>query len=126
MRSAFGKSTSDLVWKIRTVALIISVVLVFGSTSVFARGGGHGGGHGGSHSGGHGGHSGGHRGHHGGHAGSGLGGFTAGSIARGHFTNQNPCLPTDKISENCPELGEKQWKEIPAEKAGNRFESRFD
>src|SRR5262245_2165972 len=122
MRSAFGKSTSHLAWKIRTVALIISIVLVFGSTSVVARGGGHGGGH----SGGRGGHSGGHRGHHGGHAGSGLGGFTAGSIARGHFTNQNPCLPTDKISENCPQLGEKPWQTIPAEKTQNRFESRFE
>jgi len=127
MRSAFGKSTSHLAWKIRTVALIIGVVLVFGSTSVFARGGGHsGGGHGGGHSGGHGGHSGGHRGHHAGHAGSRLGGFTAGSISRGHFTNQNPCVPTDKISENCPQLGEKQWQMIPIDKAPNRFESRFE
>src|SRR5262245_64559044 len=122
MRSAFGKSTSDLVWKIRNVALIISIVLVFGSTSVFARGGGHGGGH----SGGHGGHSEGHRGHHEGHAGSSLGGFTASSIARGHFTNQNPCGPTDKISENCPQLGEKPSQTIPAEKTQNRFEYRFE
>ena len=103
-------------WKIRIVALIISIVLVFGSASVFARGGGHAGGHGGGHSGGHGGHSDGHRGHPGGHADSRLGGFTAGSIARGHFTNQNPCVPTDKISENCPQLGEKSWQMIPAEK----------
>ena len=118
MRSAFGKSTSHLVWKIRTVALIISVVLVFGSTSVFARGGGHGGGH----SGGHGGRSGGDRGHHGG---SGLGGFTASSIARDHFTNQNPCAHTDRISENCPQLGGEAVQTIP-EKTQNRFESRFE
>src|SRR5215470_10461 len=113
MRSAFGKSTSHLVWKIRTVALIISVVLVFGSTSVFARGGGHGGGH----SGGHGGRSGGDRGHHGS---SGLGGFTGSSIARDHFTNQNHCAHTDRISENCPQLGEKPWQTIPVEKTQNR------
>jgi hypothetical protein len=42
------------------------------------------------------------------------------------FTNQNPCAPTDKISEDCPQLGEKQWQTIPAEKAQNRFESRFE
>src|SRR5215510_9946331 len=92
MRYNLAKSTSRLTRKIPTLPLIMVIVLVFGSTSVFARGGGHGGGH----SGGHGGHSGGHIGHHGGHAGSGLGGFTGGSIARGHFTNQNPCIATDK------------------------------
>jgi hypothetical protein len=46
-------------WRIRTLALIISIVFVFGSTPVLARGGGHGGGHG---------HTGGHRGHTGGHS----------------------------------------------------------
>jgi hypothetical protein len=52
MRRFLGKST-----RIETLALIISIVFVFGSTSVLARGGGHGGGHG---------HTGGHRGHSGG------------------------------------------------------------
>jgi len=59
MRHVLVKSTSHLSWRIRTLALIISTVFVFGATSVFARGGGHGGGHGG-HSGRHSGHSGGH------------------------------------------------------------------
>lgn len=124
MRYLLAESTRHLMWRIRTLALIISMVFVFvGSTLVFARGGGHGGGH----SGGHGGHSGGHRGHHhGGHSGGKLGGFTGASTTRGYFTNQNPCVPTDKVSEDCPQLGEKQWQTIPAEKAGNRFESRFE
>src|SRR5215467_15483468 len=129
MRSAFGKSTSHLVWKIRTVALIISVVLVFGSTSVFARGGGHGGGHSGGHggrSGGHGGHPGSHRGHDGGHTGGEHGRITGGTTTRGNFMNQRRCPTTDKIWPDCPELTEKQWQAIPAEKAGNRFESRFE
>src|SRR5262245_43330985 len=114
MRYILAKPTRRLIWKIQTVALIISIVVVFGSTSVFARGGGHDGGHGD-----------GHRGHHGGHAGSRLGGFTAGSIARGHFTNQNPCIATDKTLADCPQLGEKQWQMIPTDKAP-RFESRFE
>ena len=118
MRYILAKSTSRLIWKIPTLPLIMVIVLVFGSTPVLARGGGHGG----SHSGGHGGRSGGDRGHHGG---SGLGGFTASSIARDHFTNQNPCAHTDRISENCPQLGEKPWQTIP-EKTQNRFESRFE
>jgi hypothetical protein len=105
-------------WRIRTLTLIISVVLVFGSTPVFARGGGHGGGH----SGGHGGHPGGHGGHHGGHVGNKLGGITGGSTTGGHFTRPNPCPPTDKISEDCPKLGEKQWQTIPAEKAEDGVE----
>jgi len=54
MRRFLGKST-----RIETLALIISIVFVFGSTPVLARGGGHGGGHG---------HMGGHRGHTGGHS----------------------------------------------------------
>jgi hypothetical protein len=28
--------------------------------------------------------------------------------------------------KDCPQLGEKQLQTIPAEKAGNRFESRFE
>jgi hypothetical protein len=108
MRSAFGKSTSHLAWKIRTVALIIGVVLVFGSTSVFARGGGHsGGGHGGGHSGGHIAHSGHHGGHHGDHVGDKPGGTTEGSIGQRHFANQNLCVPTDKIWADCLQPGEK-------------------
>ena len=102
---------------------MVGVVLVFGSPPVFARGGGHSGGHGGGHQGGHGGHSG-HRGHS--HTGDTHGRMTTGTTARHHFTNQNPCPPTDKISEDCLQLGEKQWQTIPAEKAGNRFESRFE
>jgi len=40
--------------------------------------------------------------------------------------NQRRCPSAEKTLADCSELGEKQWKEIPAEKAGNRFESRFD
>src|SRR5262245_50617134 len=54
MRRFLGKST-----RIETLALIISIVFVFGSTPVLARGAGNGGGHG---------HMGGHRGHTGGHS----------------------------------------------------------
>ena len=118
-----AESTRHLIGRIRTLAPIIGIVFVFGATPLFARGGGHGGGH----SGGHSGHPGGHYGHHhGSHVGESFGGITGGSTARGHFTNQNPCAPADKISENCPQLGEKQLQTIPAEKAGNRFESRFE
>jgi hypothetical protein len=94
-------------WRIRRLALIISIVFIFGSTPVFARGGGHSGGHGGGHSGGHGGHSGGHRGHHGGHTGNKHGQITSGTTARDHFTNQNPC-PPNNMSEDCPKLDQKQ------------------
>ena len=107
-------------WKIRTLALIMGLVLLFGSTPVLARGGGHGGGH----SGGHGGHSGGHGEHHGGHAGNTLGRITSGTTARGYFMNQHTCPSTDKTLADCPQLGE--WQTIPAEKAENRFESRFE
>ena len=119
MRYVLAKSTRHLMWRIRTLALIISIVLIFGSAPVFACGGGHSGGQGGGHSGGHGGHSGGHRGHHGGHTGNTRGRITSGTTARGHFMNQHPCPPTDKISEDCLQLGEKQWQRIPAEKAKN-------
>jgi hypothetical protein len=40
--------------------------------------------------------------------------------------NQRRCPTNDKIWPDCPELTEKQWQAIPAEKAGNRFESRFE
>ncbi len=43
MRCVLKKSTRHLMWRIRTLALII-IVFVLGSTSVFARGGGHSGG----------------------------------------------------------------------------------
>ena len=119
MRYVLAKSTRHLIWRIRTLALIIGIVLVFGSTSVFARGGGHSGGHGGSHSGGHGGQPGSHRGHDGGHNVNKHGRITTGTKTRGHLMNQNPCPPTDKISEDCLQLGEKQWQRIPAEKAKN-------
>src|SRR5262249_40201116 len=109
MRYNLAKSTSRLIWKIPTLPLIMVIILVVGSTPVLARGGGHGGGH----SGGHGGHSGGDRGHHGG---SSLGGFTGSSIARDHFTNQNPCAHTDRISENCLSL---------ARSRGRRFQKRL-
>lgn len=112
--------TRHLMWKIRTLALIMGLVLLFGSTPVLARGGGHGGGH----SGGHGGHSGGHGEHHGGHAGNTLGRITSGTTARGYFMNQHTCPSTDKTLADCPQLGE--WQTIPAEKAENRFESRFE
>jgi hypothetical protein len=118
MRYVLAKSTRHLMSKIRTLAPIISIVFVFGSTPVLARGGGHGGGH----SGGHGGHSGGHGGHHGGHAGNTLGSITRGTTARGHFMNQNPCPSIDKNSGDCPQLGEKQWQTIPAEKAEDGVE----
>ena len=106
MRYVLAKSTRYLMRMIRGLALIFGVVLVFGSPPVLARGGGHGGGHSSGH-GGH--HSVGHRGHH----------------VVGHAGN-NPCLASDKISENCHQLGEKQSQTIPAEKAGNRFDSRFE
>jgi hypothetical protein len=122
MRYVLAKSTGYLTRMIRRLPLIVGVVLVFGSTPVFARGGGHGGGH----SGGHGGHSGAHGGHDGGHAGGDHGRITRGSSARDHFTNQNPCISTNKISGDCPQFDEKQSQTIPAEKAGNRFESRFE
>ncbi len=85
------ETTRHLMWRIRTLALMVGVVLVFGSPPVFARGGAHSGGHGGGHSGGHGGHSGGQRGHHGGHVGNTHGRITTGTTTRGHFTHQNPC-----------------------------------
>jgi hypothetical protein len=91
MRYVLAKSTRHLMWRIRTLALMVGVVLVFGSPPVFARGGAHSGGHGGGHSGGHGGHSGGQRGHHGGHVGNTHGRITTGTTTRGHFTHQNPC-----------------------------------
>jgi hypothetical protein len=126
MRYVLAKSTRHLMSKIRTLAPIISIVFVFGSTPVLARGGGHSGGHGGGHSGGHGGHSGGHRGHHGGHTGNTLGWITSGTTARGYFMNQHTCPFTDKTLADCRQLDEKQWQTIPAEKVGNRFESRFE
>ena len=51
MRCVVAKSTRHLKWRIQTLALII-IVFWLGSTSVFARGGGHSGGHGGGLSGG--------------------------------------------------------------------------
>jgi hypothetical protein len=121
-----AKSTRHLMGKIRALALIIIIVFGFGSTTVFARGGGHsGGGHGGGHSGGHGGHSGGHKGHPGGQASGKHGRITSGATTRNNFMNQRRCPTTDKIWPDCPELTEKQWQAIP-EKVGNRFESRFE
>jgi len=119
---------AKLIWKIWMLAPIMSMVLVFGSTPVFARGGGHSdGGHaGGGHSGGHGGRSCGQRGHHGVHTGGKHGRITSGTTENGYSMKQRRCPFTDKTLADCPELGEKQWQEIPAEKAGNRFESRFD
>jgi len=113
-------SSRHLTQRIRTLTLIISIVSVFGAAPVFARGGGHSGGHGGGHSGGHG-------GHHGGHAGDKHGRITRGtSTGSGYFMNQRRCPSTYKTLTDCPELDEKQWQEAPAEKAGNRFESRFE
>jgi hypothetical protein len=40
MRYVLAKSTRHLMWKIRTLALSGGIVLVSGSTPVFARGGG--------------------------------------------------------------------------------------
>jgi hypothetical protein len=123
-----AKSTRQLMWRTWALALILIIIIVFGfgSTAVFARGGGHsGGGHGGSHSGGHGGHSGGHRGHPGGHTGDKHGRITSGTTASGHFMNQHRCPSADKTLADCPEFTGKQWQEIPVEKAGNRLESRF-
>jgi len=122
MICALEKSTRHFLWRIRTLPLIISIVFVVGVAPVFARGGGHSGGHGGDHSGGHGDHSGGHGGHHGDHSGDKHGRITTGTTARGHFTSQNPCPPTDKMSEDCPQLGEKQWQTIQAEKAEDGVE----
>jgi hypothetical protein len=122
MKCVVAKRTKHLMWKIRMLAPVISIVFVLGSAPVFARGGGHsGGGHGGGHSGGHGGHSGGQRGHHGGHTAGKHGRITGGD----NFMSRR-CPYTDKTWADCPELDEKQWQEAPAEKAGNRFESRFE
>jgi len=44
MTSVLEKSTTHFLWRIRTLPLIISIVFVFGSAPVFARGGGHSGG----------------------------------------------------------------------------------
>jgi len=38
MRYVLAKSTKHLMWRIRTFALMVGVVLVFGSPPVFARG----------------------------------------------------------------------------------------
>ena len=123
-----AKSTRHLMGRIRTLALIIIMVFGLGSTAVFARGGGHsGGGHGGGHSGGHGGgHSGGHRGHTGSQTSGKHGRITSGAKTGGHFMNQYRCPTADKTLADCPELTEKQWQPIPAERDGNRFESRFE
>jgi hypothetical protein len=109
MRCVLATSIRHLMWRIRTL-VIISTVLVLGSTPVFARGGGHSGGHGGGHSGGHSGHFVSHKGHDGGHAGDKHGRITNGTTTRGHLMNQNPCPSTDKVSEDCPKLDEKQWQ----------------
>jgi hypothetical protein len=50
----------------------------------------------------------------------------SGTTDSGHFMNQRRCPSIDKTLADCPELGEKQWQEAPAEKAGNRFESSFE
>ena len=126
MTCVLEKSTKHFLWRIRTLTLVISMVFGVGAAPVFARGGGRSGGHGGGHSGGHGGHSGGHRGHHGGHVGDKHGRITSGTTGSGYFMNQRRCPSTDKTLTDCPELGEKQWQTIPAEKSGNRFESRFE
>jgi hypothetical protein len=125
MRCLLAKSNRQLIWRIRALTLIISVVIVFGATPVFARGGGHGGGHGGGNSGGHGGHSGSHGGHAGGHTDGKHGRITSGTTTGGNFVNRR-CPYTDKTWPDCPELTEKQWQVTPAEKTGNRFESRFE
>ena len=114
MRYLLAESTRHPIWRIRTLALIIGIVFVFGSTLVFARGGGHGGGH----SGGHSGHPGGHGGlHHGGHIGDRLGGITGGT-ASGHFMNQNPCAPTDKILKDCPNSARSSCKRFQPKRPG--------
>src|SRR4029077_6948342 len=123
MRYVLAKSTRHLTSKIRTLAPIINIVFVFGSTPVLARGGGHSGGHGSGHSGGH---SGAHRGHHRGHTGNTRGVITSGKTARSYFMNQHTCPSTDKTLADCRQLDEKQWQTIPAEKVGNRFEARFE
>ena len=126
MRCVLAQSSRHLAQRIRMLTLIISAVFVFASAPVFARGGGgHGGGHGG-HSGGHAGHSGGHGGKHGNPPSGIHGQSTTGTTGTGYFMNQRRCPTTDKIWPDCPELTEKQWQAIPAEKAGNRFESRFE
>ena len=116
-----SQSNRQLMCRIRAFALIVVIAFVFSSTSAFARGGGHGGG-----SGGHAGHPGSHRGHDGGHTGGEHGRITGGTTTRGNFMNQRRCPTTDKIWPDCPELTEKQWQVTPAEKTGNRFESRFE
>jgi len=125
MRRGLKKSIS---WGIRTLALVIGIIFISSASSALARGGGHGGGHGGhgsGQSGGHTGHSG-HSEHHGSHVVAKPGGTSGGTITRRHFTNQNPCVPSDKPSSDCPEFGEEQSQTIPAEKSQNKLEYRFD
>jgi hypothetical protein len=43
-----------------------------------------------------------------------------------HLLNQNPCVPTGKISADCLHLGNTQSQTIPAEKAQSGFKSRFE
>ena len=127
MRCRLAKPTGQLMWRIWALALIISIVFVFGSTAVFARGGGHsGGGHAGGHSGGRGSHSGGHEGHHGDHTGGKHGFIRSGATAGSNFMDQHRCPSIHKNLADCPEFGETQWQTNPAEKTGNRFESRFE
>ena len=127
MRCRLAKPNRQLMWRIWALALIISIVFAFGSTAVFARGGGHsGGGHAGGHSGGRGSHSGGHEGHHGDHTGGKHGFSRSGATAESNFMDQHRCPSIHKNLADCPELGETQWQTNPAEKTGNRFESRFE
>src|SRR5215468_2269708 len=44
MRCVLARPTKHLIWRIRTLALILSLIFVFGASSALARGGGHGGG----------------------------------------------------------------------------------
>src|SRR6516165_10613417 len=108
MRRGLKKSIS---WGIRTLAQVIGLIFTSSASSALARGGGHGGGHGSGQSGGHTGHSG-HSEHHGSHVVAKPGGTSGGTITRRHFTNQNPCVPSDKPSSDCPEFGEEQSQTI--------------
>src|SRR5215831_6549798 len=100
MRCRLAKPDRQLMWRILALALIISIVFAFGSTAVFARGGGHSGG----------GHAGGHEGHHGDHTGGKHGFSRSGATAGSSFMDLHRCPSIHKNLADCPELGETQWQ----------------
>src|SRR5262249_45162249 len=125
MRCRLAKPNRQLMWRIWALALIISIVFVFGSTAVFARGGGHsGGGHAGGHSGGLGSHSGGHEGHHGDHTGGKHGFSRSGATAGRKLIDKRPRPHIRKnVWASTPPGGTQRATDTRA-KTRNRVETR--